>query len=387
MLTQPWKVPLFDTDFGQAEIEAVGGVIHSGWLTMGAVTEALEAAFADFIGVKHAIAVANGTAALHLACLSADTGAGDEVICPSLTFVATANAVIYTGARPVFVDITGGRDMTVCPEQIRAKVTEATRAVIVVHYGGRPCDMAPIMEIAGQFNLTVIEDCAHAPGAVYRGQKCGAIGDVGCFSFFSNKNMTTAEGGMITTNSDRLAEKIHLMRSHGMTSLTYDRHRGAAVGYDVVELGYNYRLDEIRAALGRIQLSRLEAGNTARRRLFGRYIDRLNHVLPADFGSGSGDTEPVYHILPVLLPDGGDQPAYIAHLKKNRIQTSIHYPPVHLFTYYRNRFGYRPGMLPHTEAAASREVTLPLFPSMGEDAVETVCRISDDFFNAKEHTR
>ena len=249
-----WKIPLCEMSLGQRESEAIQKVLSSGWLTMGEITHEFEQRFAELVGVKHALAVSSCTAALHLANQVLGIGPGDEVICPALTFVATANAIVYVGARPVFADIESFDNFSISAEDIEAKITDKTKAILVVHYAGYPCDMDQITDVAKRYQLRIIEDCAHAPGASYHGKPCGSIGDLGCFSFFSTKNMTTAEGGMLTTNDEQLAERLRIMRSHGMTSLTLDRHKGHAFSYDVVELGYNYRMDEIRAALGLVQL-------------------------------------------------------------------------------------------------------------------------------------
>jgi dTDP-4-amino-4,6-dideoxygalactose transaminase len=215
----------------------------------------------------------------------------------------------------------------------------------------------------------VIEDDAHAPGAELEGRALGAWGSIGCFSFFSNKNLSTGEGGMVVTDQDDLAEKVHLLRSHGMTSLTWDRHRGHAHTYDVVDLGYNYRIDEIRAALGRVQLNKLDANNTRRKEITESYWNRLSETdLTLPFRSSRGG--PAYHIFPVLLPPDMDRLKFIDGVKAAGVQTSIHYPPIHHFTYYRRRY---PGVaLPQTEEAAGREVTLPLYPGMDDAALETV---------------
>jgi dTDP-4-amino-4,6-dideoxygalactose transaminase len=215
--------------------------------------------------VKHAIAVSNATEALHLACLALGIGPGDEVVTPSLSFVATSNAVLYTGSDVRFADVIGPGDLTIDPEDILRKITPQTKAIIVMHYGGYPCRMEEILAIADRFGLPVIEDAAHAPGASLDGKALGTLGAVGCFSFFSNKNVSTGEGGMLVTNRDDIAQKVRLLRSHGMTSLTYDRHQGHAYSYDVVDLGYNYRIDEIRSALGIEQLKKLPANNVLRK--------------------------------------------------------------------------------------------------------------------------
>ncbi len=262
-----WRIPLADIDLGAEELSAVQNVLQSRWLTMGGVTQEFETAFASYTGAKHALAVTNATAALHMACLAIGLKAGDEVIVPSLTFVATANSICYSGAMPVFADICSEHDLNISPEAIEALITERTRALMLVHYGGYACDMPRILELARKHNLKVIEDAAHAAGAWLDDRHLGTWGDIGCFSFFSNKNMTTGEGGMLVTNNDDLYEKLCLLRSHGMTTLTWDRHKGHAWSYDVVELGYNYRIDEIRAAIGVVQLKKLDRNNDRRRHL------------------------------------------------------------------------------------------------------------------------
>ena len=364
-----WQVPLADLDYGPEEEEAVLGVLRSRWLTMGAVTKDFEGRFAERHGVKHAIAVSNATQALHLACVAAGLGPGDEAIVPSMTFVATANAVRYTGAEVRFADIIGLEELNLSPAGLKAAITPQTKAILVVHYAGYPCRMEPIREIARRYNLFLIEDAAHAPGASLNGKMLGTWGDAGCFSFFSNKNLSTGEGGMLVTDLDDVAEKVRLLRSHGMTSLTLDRHEGRAYSYDVVGLGYNYRIDEIRSALGLAQLAKLDAGNARRRDFTHRYWDGLA-------GTGLGlpflDTagEPSYHIMPILLPEGADRKAFIDALRADGIQTSIHYPPVHTFTHYRER--YPDVSLSETETAAAREMTLPLYPGMGAEKVDLV---------------
>ena len=249
-----WRVPLADVRLGPEEESAVLDVLRSGWLTMGGVTQAFEQEFAAFVGAKHAFAVTNATAALHLACMAVGLAEGDEVIVPSLTFVATANAVRYTGANVVFADIESEDWLCICPRSIEEKINERTRAIVVMHYAGFACDMPEILRVAKKYHLAVIEDAANAVGASLDGKPLGTWGDVGCYSFFGNKNMTTAEGGVLVTDDDRLADKVRILRSHGMTTLTWDRHQGHASTYDVVDLGYNYRIDEIRAALGRERL-------------------------------------------------------------------------------------------------------------------------------------
>ena len=356
-----WRVPLADVRLGPEEESAVLDVLRSGWLTMGGVTQAFEQEFAAFVGAKHAFAVTNATAALHLACMAVGLGEGDEVIVPSLTFVATANAVRYTGANVVFADIESEDWLCICPRSIEEKINERTRAIVVMHYAGFACDMPEILRVAKKYHLAVIEDAAHAVGASLGGKPLGTWGDVGCYSFFGNKNMTTAEGGVLVTDDDRLADKVRILRSHGMTTLTWDRHQGHASTYDVVDLGYNYRIDEIRAALGREQLKKLPAGNVRREVLVERYREEFAERIPAlglPFSEKRGLSS--QHIFPVLLPEGADRQSFREALKADGIQTSFHYPPVHHFRIYRQE-GEELWM---TENAARRQVTLPLFTGM-----------------------
>ncbi|MBW6465962.1 MAG: DegT/DnrJ/EryC1/StrS family aminotransferase [Brevefilum sp.] len=359
-----WKVPLADLDYGPEEERAVIDVLRSKWLTMGAVTQSFEGAFAALTGARHAMAVSNATQALHLACLALGIGPGDEVIVPSLTFVATANAVLYCGADVRFAEVLSSDNLTVDPVSIEACITPRTKAVIPMHYAGYPCRMPEIMALAEEHGLAVIEDAAHAPGATLDGRALGTFGEVGCFSFFSNKNLPTGEGGMLVTDRDDLAAKLRLLRSHGMTTLTYDRHKGHAFSYDVVELGYNYRIDEIRASLGLTQLAKL-ADNNAKRRLWTRsYWDALADLPVALPFKAADQGTSAYHLFPMLLPEGTNREAFMASLRDAGVQSSIHYRPVHTFSYYRERYGEI--SLPVTEALAAREVTLPLYPTMGE---------------------
>jgi dTDP-4-amino-4,6-dideoxygalactose transaminase len=364
-----WQVPLSDLDYDEAEEKAVLDVLRSRWLTMGSVTQKFEHEFAEFLCIKHALAVSNATVALHLACRALGIGPGDEVIVPSLTFVATANAVLYTGARVRFADILGPSELNISPAEIEKQITPQSKAMIVVHYGGYPCRMEAIRDIAARYGLVVIEDAAHAPGASLNGRALGTWGDVGCFSFFSNKNLVTGEGGMLVTNRDDVAEKVRPLRSHGMTTLTLDRHQGHAYTYDVVDLGYNYRIDEIRSALGLVQLHKLSANNERRKTITERYWEALSDTC-LEFPFRNAGSESSYHIFPILLPEDADRKAFMDHMRAAGIQTSIHYPPIHQFSYYRQEY---PGVvLPETESAAKREVTLPLYPTMSDNDVELV---------------
>ncbi|MEW5939811.1 MAG: DegT/DnrJ/EryC1/StrS family aminotransferase, partial [Chloroflexota bacterium] len=322
---------------------------------------------------KHALAVTNATAALHMACMAIGLGPGDEVIVPSLTFVATANAVRYTGATPVFADIESEDWLAISPASIEKCITPKTRAILVVHYAGYACDMPAILDIAKKHNLAVLEDSAHTIGASLDGRHLGTWGQIGCFSFFSNKNMTTGEGGMVTTNDDALADKLRVLRSHGMTSLTWDRHKGHAWTYDVVDLGYNYRIDELRSAVGRAQLKKIGGFNERRAHLTGLYRELLSELAP-EVGVPFQATRGVscHHIMPILLPRGTNRVQFMEGMKAEGVQTSIHYPPIHHFQNYEGHAEFLRTDLSVTEEAGGREATLPLYPSMSDEDVRIV---------------
>ena len=332
-----------------------------------------ESGFAELVGSTHALSVANGTAALHLCLLAIGCGPGDEVILPSLNFVAAANAIAHTGARPVFCDIGGQHDLNLAPADVEAALTPATKAILVLHYGGFPCDIQAVLDLAGQRGIAVLEDAAHAPGARLDGKACGTFGVAGCFSFFSNKNLAMGEGGMITTDDDDVAGRLRLLRSHGMTTLTWDRHRGHAHSYDVLTQGFNYRLDEIRAAIGLVQLSHLEERNARRGVLWRHYVERLQDAAPLvvpSFGQ-KGEATPAHHLAVVLLPPDARRDDVRSQLAVEGIQTSVHYPPIHRFTTYASA---NERALPQTERLADRLLTLPLYPHM---TIEQADRVSD----------
>ena len=373
-----WRYPLSDIDLGREEEREVLKVLRTRWLSTGPVTERFEKAFSKYMGDGYAIAVSNGTAALHLALACLSLKEGDEVILPSLTFVATGNAVLYVGAKPVFADIVGPDDLNISPQEIGKKITKKTKAILVMHYGGYPCDMKSIMGIARRHSLFVVEDAAHAPGAEYQGKKCGMIGDIGCFSFFSNKNLVTGEGGMVVTQNKELAEGVRRMRSHGMTALSWDKFHGHLSSYDIERLGYNYRTTEIQSVLGLVQLKKLDRNNRKREELAEAYRKELQGVKGISIPFAQFKGHPSYHLFPILLAPFIDRNKMMERLKDFGIQTSVHYPPVHLFSLYRRRFSFEMGMLPKTEEASRREVTLPLHPRMkGEDVKWIVKKVKE----------
>jgi dTDP-4-amino-4,6-dideoxygalactose transaminase len=375
------KVPLFDLDYGAEENKAVLRVLRSKWLTMGAETELFEKEFASYIGVKHAIAVSSCTTALHLANIAVGVNPGDEVVCPSLTFVATANAILYAGAKPVFADVISQGDWTLSPDAIKQKITKKTKAILVMHYAGFACDMDKIGRIAEEHQLKIIEDAAHGLGSYYGSRKLGSVGDISCFSFFTNKNVSTGEGGMVCTDNDEYAHEIRLMRSHGMTSLTLDRHKGHVFNYDVVRLGFNYRIGEIQAALGRVQLQKLDAGNKRRIAAADRYKRRLaiHEKIKTPFTERLEGFN--YHIFPVLLSPDIDRDDFMKYLREKGIQTSIHYTPVHAFSYYRKII--KNSNCPITEEIGNHVMTLPMYPTIKDDQIDFVLGHIDKYIKRR----
>jgi dTDP-4-amino-4,6-dideoxygalactose transaminase len=365
-----WQVPLADVVIAEEDLAAVVDTYRSGWLSMGPRTEELEAAFAAYTGARHALAVANGTAALHLACLAAGLGPGDEVVVPSLTFVATVNAIAYTGATPVFAEIASLTEPWLSAAAAEAAVTKRTRAVMHMTYGGHAGEVQALRALCDQRGLTLLEDAAHAAGSRLDERHLGTFGAAGAFSLFSNKNLAVGEGGLVTTDDDELAAQMRLLRSHGMTTLTWDRHRGHATGYDVVALGFNYRLDEPRATLATRRLARLDTENEARRRLDERYRAALGELGVTCALAPVEGLRSAHHLFTIVLDEGADRDAFRAALADRGVQTSVHYPPVHGFSIHAA--AARGAELPLTDAYAARAVTLPLFPHMTDSQHDVV---------------
>lgn len=367
-----WTVPLADVVVSEQDIAAVAEVYRSGWLSMGPQTEALEEAWRAYTGAPHAFAVANGTAALHLLCAASELGPGDEVIVPSLTFVATVNAIRYVGATPVFADVAGLLEPWLSAAAAQAAITPRTRAIMHMTYGGHPGEVLALRELADRHGLLLLEDAAHGAGTRLDGRHAGTFGAGGAFSFFSNKNLAVGEGGIVGVAGDEAAERVRLLRSHGMTTLTWDRHRGHASGYDVVALGFNHRIDEPRAALARCRLARLDADNAARAVIDAGYRERLagvEGVTPAL--AGVEGARLACHLFTVVLEERIDRDGFREALAAERIQTSLHYPPAHRFSIYADEGGGS-AALPVTDAYAARSVTLPIFATMTEAQLEAV---------------
>jgi dTDP-4-amino-4,6-dideoxygalactose transaminase len=370
-----WRVPLTDIAISEQDVQAVLDCLASGWLTMGPRTQAFEERLARYVGSPHAVTVSSGTAALHLACLAAGIGPGDEVIVPAFTFVASASAARYAGAEPVLCDVRSPHDFNIDPDDAGRRITPRTRAIVAVHFCGYPADVLGLRELCDEHGLVLIEDCAQAIGAhVDAGaRRVGTVGELGTFSFFSKKQLCVGEGGMVATGDEGLADRVRLLRSHAMTSSTWDRHRGHDPAYDVVDVGFNFRLDEPRAALGMSRLARLEEGIAARRATVRSYRERLRDVSGVELCFDDGAVERSSHFaFPVLLKDRPTRDRFRDELKAQGIQTTW-YPALHTFSEYRR---YAPaGGLPQALETAERHCALPLSATMRDAEVDTVVEV------------
>ncbi len=371
------QFPLSAVDFDDEETAAVSAVLRDGWLTCGRRTAEFEEAFAAYTGSAHAVAVSSCTTALHLALMAGGVGPGDEVLVPSYTFVASANAVRYQGAQPVFVEIGGPADLNLAVADLERKLSPRTKAIVVVHMAGFPAEMGAVMRLARDRGLRVVEDACHAIGASYHspeeqafhGRKAGSIGDFGCFSFYANKNMVTGEGGMVVTDDPEAAAAMREARSHGMRR-DHGRDRAEwTYDYDIDGLGYNYRCTELTAALGLVQLGKLDRNNAIRRQLVARYRERLGSVAGLELPFAHRLEDGAHHIFPILTSHRGLRPALRRALDESGVQTSVHYPPVHQLSAYAATGA---PALPLTEDVASREITLPLHPLMTVADVDAI---------------
>jgi dTDP-4-amino-4,6-dideoxygalactose transaminase len=365
------ELPLFDLRLQPQDLEAVAETLRSGWLTLGPRTAAFEECFAEHLGARHAIAVSSCTAALHLAYLAANVGPGDEVIVPAFTFAATAAAVLYCGAKPVFAEIISRENPSIDPEDVERLITPRTKAVCAVHFAGYAAAVDRLKALCDERGIALIEDVAHAPSASLDGRKLGTWGLSGAFSFFSNKVLSVGEGGLLCTDDDDVAAFARSRRSHAMTSGTWDRHSGLTDTYDVTGLGFNYRLDEPRSALLLSRMGRLESEIERRRELTVRYRALLAEVdgIKVPFADADVPTSSCY-VMPIMLDEDGRQAEVSAELRARGIQTSIFYPSIHRFTAYRERF---PDVsLPITELASRTELTLPLYTHLSHDDQDRV---------------
>jgi dTDP-4-amino-4,6-dideoxygalactose transaminase len=379
-----WKIPLFDLDYGDNEKNAVIEVLDSKWLSSAEKTKEFELKFSKYLEKESlCTTVSSATAALHIALLITRVKKDDEVIISGLTFVADANVVTMCGATPIFADVNSLEDWNPSIKDIKNKVTKATKAIIVVHFAGYPIeDIEELVVFCKEKNIMLIEDVAHAVGGSYDGKKCGTFGDMACFSFFSNKNLSTGEGGMFVTKNMEFDRQARLLRSHGMTSMTIDRHEGKTISYDVIQPGLNYRMDEIRCALGLVQLVKLDKNNQRRSDLVKYYIASLEKNIPkiiVPFKKISDKTISSYHIFPILLPKDCNRVAVMEYLKSKGIQTSIHYPSFKDFTYYA---AYCTDALEYADEVSARVLTLPLYPDLSFKIIDEVIKNLEMIINA-----
>ena len=372
------QIPVFDVRVSDEDLAEVEAALRSGWLTMGERTERFEREFADSIGTEHCVALSSCTAALHLACLAVDVGPGDEVIVPSMTFAATANAVRYTGATPVFADVVSESDLGIDVAHVESLITERTKAVIPVHYAGYPVAIERLADLCRARGIALIEDAAHAPSArpAPGAAKLGSYGVAGCFSFFPNKVLGVGEGGALTTDSAELAAHVRRLRSQGMTAVSIDRHRGDARNYDVLDRGYNYRFDDPRAALLLSRFHRLEPELVARRNVVARYRELLAELpeITVPYADFDLDCSSCY-LMGVVAGDPQTRRGLRERLaERHGVQTTM-YPAVHRFTAYREAYGEI--SLPRTERAADGLFSIPLFPhitaAQQDRVVEGLC--------------
>ncbi len=374
----PFSRPWID----ETEIDAVTAVLASKWISTGTKVREFESAFAEYIGVKHAIAVSSCTAALHLSLVATGIGNGDEVITTPYTFTATAEAIRYVGAKPVFVDVDECR-LNIDIANIEQAITPDTKAILPVHIAGYPCDMDALRDICRHHNLILIDDAAHAIPAKYKGHYIGTLADVSAFSFYANKNLTTAEGGMMTTNSDTLAERCRPMRLHGINADAWRRQSQRSIWrYDITTEGYKYNMSDIQAAMGLCQLLKLNKQHMRRREYASIYQTELAKLPeirippspPPEIGTHA------WHLYIIQL-ETGNRDEFINTLRQQNIECSVHYIPLHLFEFYQNQYGYCQGDFPNAEAAFKRVVSLPLHPGLTEEDVYTVIDAIRKFFH------
>lgn len=371
---------------GDEEIREVVDTLKSGWIGTGPKTAEFEKLVSEYVGAKHGLAVNSCTAALHLSLLVCGVGPGDEVITTPLTFCSTVNAIIHSGASPVLVDVDRGT-MNIDPAKIEQAITGKTKAIIPVHLAGRPCDMEEITAIAKKHNLFVIEDAAHALGAEYRGKKIGQIGDLSCFSFYVTKNITTSEGGMVTTNNREFADKIKVYALHGLSKDAWKRYSDDGYKhYEVVFPGYKYNMTDLQASLGLHQMRRIGQSGARREEIWNRYqkaFQGLPLELPAPIAS---DTKHARHLYTILVDEkqaGIGRDKFMNELHRRGIGSGVHFIPVHLHKYYAENFGFKRGDYPEAEYIGARTVSLPLSSKLNDAEVDKIINAVKEILHAK----
>jgi len=363
----PYNQPLIDDN----TIKEIVHTLNSGWFTMGPKTIEFEKLIAEYIGSKYAITVNSCTAALHLSLIALGIGKGDEVITTPYTFASTGNVIVHAGAKPVFVDIK--RDTyNIDPEKIRGAITENTKAIIPVHFAGQPCDMNEIMQIAEENHLWVIEDAAHAIGSEYNGQKIGTFGNTTCFSFYATKNITTGEGGAITTDDEKLADKLRILRLHGISRDAWERYfEKGSWYYQIEECGWKYNMTDIQSAMGIHQIKRVDEFTNIRNKYAKIYTDELNKIDGIIVPCEKSNSKHAYHLYPILLEDYS-RDDFINKMKEKNIGCSVHFIPLHLHPFYQNKFKFKKGDFLNAEWVYEREVSLPLYPKMKKEDIQNV---------------
>jgi dTDP-4-amino-4,6-dideoxygalactose transaminase len=357
---------------GEAEIASVTECLRSNWIGLGGRVERFEQEFARYKGAPHAVGVSSGTAAIHLALLALGIGAGDEVIAPAMTFCSTIHSIVHTGAKPVLVDCSRST-FNIDPAQIEERITSRTKAILVVHMCGRCCKMDAILDIARRHGLRVIEDCAHAIEATHHGVPAGLMGDVGCFSFYPTKNITTGDGGMVITRDRQLYERVKILSLHGMTADAWSRFVGGPTGYEVIAAGFKYNMTDLAASLGLPQLTTIEERWRQREQIWRTYTERLKELpllLPPPLAAGSRHACHLFTPLLVLDELAVDRQTVIAALDAENIGVGIHYVPVHQHPYYRQQFGFVDSDFPNASFVGERTISLPLSPAMSEQDVD-----------------
>lgn len=362
-----------------ADIQAVLQVLQSDWLTTGPKVEEFEKAFAKFVGVKEAIAVSNGTAALHCAMYALGIKAGDEVIVPAMTFAASANCIVYQGGIPVFADVEPDT-LLLDPAEVAAKVTPRTRAIIAVDYTGQPCDYDALRDVASPHGLPIVADACHAVGGAYKGRSVGTLTDLSTFSFHPVKHFTTGEGGMITTDDEQLAHRMRVFRNHGITTDHRQRSEKGGFFYEMIDLGFNYRLTDFQCALGISQLGKLPEFVRQRQSIAARYDNAFSENAVVNPLLRRADAAHAYHLYMVRFDLDKlkvDRAALFAALRAEGVGVNVHYIPVHLHPYYREHYRTSRGQCPVAEATYESLITLPLFPGMTDSDVDEVIEAVD----------
>ena len=370
------KVPYYSPWITKNDESYMLKALHQRWLTNGPFLKKFENKISNVLKCKSASGVGSATQALHLSLRALGIKEGDEVIVPTFTFVASANAALYCNAKPILTDVDNDT-FTIIPSEIEKNITKNTKAIIVVHYGGQSCDMDSILSISKKYDIPIVEDCAHALGAKFKKNFCGTIGKVGCFSFYPTKVITTGEGGALTTNNSKINKKINLLRSQGMDFSAEFREKTSKWKYDILDLGYNYRLDEIRSALGYSQISRLGTINKMRKKIakiYDRELSKINGIIIPKIASNRNH---IYHLYTIKVEKNyhltRDQ--LFENLSKNGIGSSVQYTPVHELSFYKNRFKYKNNDFPNSTTLKSKILCLPIFPQMTEKQIKKVISV------------